>query len=155
MFSHGKSGGGVDGGAEVFAGPFRPRRWSGRRRRDRPAEAELKLNCLWKLSACAEGDDAALRVVRRNPNRHAVAWNDFDAKPPHPTAKLRKYFMSRIDLHPVQTAAMDCDDGALHIDQIVFAHKSSLLIYWSLSLRSRRKVCHGLRMISKVRAQIY
>ena len=50
MFSHGKSGGGAEGGAGLPAGPFRPRLWSGRRRRDRLAEAEWKLNCVLKAA---------------------------------------------------------------------------------------------------------
>ena len=65
---------------------------------------------------CAEGDDAADRVVRRNADGHPVTGHDLDAKTPHPTAELRQYLVARIRLDPVQAAAVHGYDRALDVD---------------------------------------
>jgi hypothetical protein len=72
---------------------------------------------------CAEGDDAADWIVRRDADRHAVARDDLDSETPHAAAQLGEYFVPRVALHAVQPAGMDRDDGSLHIYQIVFAQQ--------------------------------
>ena len=71
---------------------------------------------------CTEGDDAALRVIRRNADGDPVARHHLDAKPPHTSAQLCENFVSGVDLHAVEAAAVNRDDGALHVNQIVFTH---------------------------------
>jgi hypothetical protein len=63
-----------------------------------------------------EGDDAAHRIIGRYANGYAVAWDNFDAEPPHAAAQLGQHLVALIALHPVQAAAMDSDHGALNID---------------------------------------
>src|SRR4029453_1005777 len=75
---------------------------------------------------CAEGDDAADRVVRRNADGHPVARHDLDPKSAHAPAELREHFVASIRLPPAQPAAVHCDDCALDIDQIVLTQTFSL-----------------------------
>ena len=70
---------------------------------------------------CAEGDDAADRIVRRDADGHAIARNDLDAEAAHPAAQLREHFVAGVALHAIQAPGMDGDDRALHIYEIVFA----------------------------------
>ena len=72
-------------------------------------------------STSAECDDAANRIVGRDAYRHAITGNNLDSKAAHPAAQLRKHFMSGVALHAIQPTGVDCDDGSLHVDQIVFA----------------------------------
>jgi hypothetical protein len=74
-----------------------------------------------------ERDDSADRIVGRHPDRYAIAWNNFDAEAAHAAAQLREHFVARVTLHSVEAARMNGDDGALHIDQIVFAQYLILL----------------------------
>ena len=76
--------------------------------------------------ACAEGDDAADGVVGRHANGNPIPWHDLDPEPAHSPAELGKHLVSRIRLHPVQPAAVDSDDCALDIDQIVLTQTFSL-----------------------------
>jgi hypothetical protein len=76
--------------------------------------------------ACAEGDDAADWIVRRNADGDPVAGHDLDSKSAHTPAELREHFVAGIRLHPVQPAAVDGDNGALDIDQIVLTQTFSL-----------------------------
>ena len=71
----------------------------------------------------AEGDDAADWIVGRDANRHAITGDDLDAEAPHPSAQLGEYFVAGIDLHAIEAARMYRHDGALHVDQIVFAQQ--------------------------------
>ena len=64
----------------------------------------------------AERDDAADRIVGRDANGHAVAGHHFDSKAAHPAAQLRQNFVAGVDLHPIQPAAVNRDDGALDIN---------------------------------------
>ena len=65
---------------------------------------------------CAECDDAADWVVGRNPNGHAVAWNNFDSKAAHTATQLSEHFMPGVTLNAIETSAMHCDDRSLHVD---------------------------------------
>jgi hypothetical protein len=76
-------------------------------------------NCFWL--ACAEGDDAPDRIVRRNANRNPVAWDYLDAEAAHSAAELGQHFMACVALHAVQPATVDRDHGALHINEIILA----------------------------------
>ena len=69
----------------------------------------------------AEGDDAADRVVGRDADGHAIAWNDLDAEAAHAAAQLREHFVAGVALHAIQPAGVDRHDRSLHVDQIVFA----------------------------------
>ena len=77
-------------------------------------------------SACAEGDDAADRIVRRDADGHAIAWNDLDAEAAHAAAELCQHLVSGVALHAVETAAVHRNDRALHVDQIVLAQTATL-----------------------------
>ena len=72
-----------------------------------------------------ERDDAANRIVRGHTDGDAIAWHHLDSESAHPAAQLREHFVARIALDSVQPAGMDCDDGPLHVDQIVFTQYSS------------------------------
>lgn len=69
----------------------------------------------------SEGDDAADRIVRRHANGDAIAGHDLDAEAAHAAAQLRKHFVARIALNPVQSARVNRNHSPLHVDQIVFA----------------------------------
>ena len=77
-------------------------------------------NCVFGLAG-SERDDASDGIVGRDANGHAIAGHDFDAKSPHPPAQLGQYFVARIDLHPVKTAAVNGYHGALDINKVVLA----------------------------------
>ena len=76
-------------------------------------------NCFWL--ACAEGDDAPNRIVRRDANGYAIARDYLDAEAAHSAAELGQHFVSGITLHAVETAAVDRNHGALHINEIILA----------------------------------
>jgi hypothetical protein len=65
---------------------------------------------------CAEGDDAANRVVGRDAYCYPIAGHDFDAEPPHAATELGKHFVAGIALHAVQPAAVYSNDGTLNVD---------------------------------------
>ena len=71
--------------------------------------------------ACAEGNDAPDRIVRRNADGHAISRDDLDAEAAHSAAELGQHFMAGVTLHAVKPSAMHGYDGALHVDQIVLA----------------------------------
>jgi hypothetical protein len=71
--------------------------------------------------ACAEGDDAPNRIVRRDANGHAIARDYLDAEAAHSAAELGQHLMSGVALHTVKTAAVDRNHGALHINEIILA----------------------------------
>lgn len=91
--------------------PRRPRRGG------RPERASVFNSGL----AGAERDDAPDRIVRRDPDGHAVARHDLDAKAPHPAAQLGQDFMAGIDLHAIKAAAVNGDYRALDINEVVLA----------------------------------
>src|SRR5262245_30706122 len=111
-------GGGSGAGERPLRRGRRPGalRW-GRRECDLSVVLELKLTC-------AEGDDAADRVVRRYADGHPVPRHDLDAEPAHPAAQLRQHFVPGVGLHAVETAAMHGNHRALDVDQIVLAQPS-------------------------------
>src|SRR4051794_11613048 len=65
---------------------------------------------------CAEGDDAANRVVGRDAHGNPIAWHDFDAEPPHAATELGKYLVARIALYAVEPTAVYRDDGTLNVN---------------------------------------
>ena len=77
--------------------------------------------CQRKHLASAEGNDAADGIVGRNAHRDAIPGNDLDAEAAHAAAELGEYFVTGVALHAVEPAAVHRHDGALHVDQIVFA----------------------------------
>jgi hypothetical protein len=95
-------------------------------RRSAPSIAAGTLGCLLVQTASTgstspEGDDAAHRVVRRDANGDAISWNHFDSEPAHPAAQLSEYFVAGVALDSIQAAAVDSDDSALHVDEVVLA----------------------------------
>ncbi len=74
----------------------------------------------------AERDDAANRIVWRNTDRDAIAGHDFDTEAAHPAAQLREDLMAGVALDAIQPTRMDGDDGALHINKIIFAQQPIL-----------------------------
>jgi hypothetical protein len=64
----------------------------------------------------AECDDAADRVVWRDPDGHAVAWDDLDTETTHTAAQLCEHFVPCVALNPIETSAMDRHYCALHVD---------------------------------------
>jgi hypothetical protein len=76
-------------------------------------------NCLWL--AGPECNDAPDRVVRRNPDGHAITRDDFDTEAAHSAAKLGEHFMAGVTLHAIKPATVHGDDGALHVNQIILA----------------------------------
>ena len=71
--------------------------------------------------ACAEGDDAANRIVGRDPDGHSITRNHLDPKASHTAAELGQHFVAGIALYAVKTPAVHRDYGALHINEIVLA----------------------------------
>ena len=93
MFSHANREAASTAAPEVLAGPFGPGVWSGRGPRDRPAEAELKLNCVEAFSVRGRwmprcGSYGEIPTVTRSPG------TTLNAKPPHPPLSCARYFMS-------------------------------------------------------------
>ena len=84
-----------------------------------PCQLCSSSNCFWL--ACAEGDDAPNRIVRRDANGHAIARDYLDAEAAHSAAELGQHFVAGVALHAVKTAAMHRDHGALHVNQIILA----------------------------------
>ena len=76
--------------------------------------------------ACAEGDDAPDRIVRRNADGDSVSRDHFDAEAAHSTAELGEHLVAGVALHAVEPAAVNRHDRALHIDQIVLAQTASV-----------------------------
>jgi hypothetical protein len=70
---------------------------------------------------CAEGDDAADRIVGRHANGDAIAGNNLDAESAHPAAQLSKDLVAGIALHAIKPAGMNRNYCPLHINQIVLA----------------------------------
>ena len=75
----------------------------------------------WNRRTCpdltrAECDDAADRVVRRDPDGHAVAWNNLDTETAHAAAQLCEHFVPGVALNSIETSAMDRHDCSLHVD---------------------------------------
>ena len=66
--------------------------------------------------ACAEGDDASNRIVRRNADGYAVTGHDLDAESPHAPAELSEHFVAGVALHTVKTSAVHRHDRALHVN---------------------------------------
>jgi len=85
----------------------------------------VRIQTMLRLAG-AERNDAPDRIVRRNANRHAIAWDHLDAEPAHPSAQLREHFVASVALHAVETAAVNRHYGALHVDQIVLAQIASV-----------------------------
>src|SRR4051812_31101360 len=81
---------------------------------------------------CAEGDDAADRVVRRDPHSNPVARNDFDSEPPHAATELGKHLVTGIALHAVEPTAVHRDDGTLNVNEIVLTQSISFPYYASI-----------------------
>ncbi len=79
------------------------------------------------LLARPEGDDAPHGIVRRYANGDAIARNNFNAEAAHAAAELGKDFMTGVALDPVEAAAVNGDDGALHIDEIILAQTLAFL----------------------------
>ena len=73
----------------------------------------------------AKRNDAADRVVRRNPDGDPVSGHDLDAKSPHPAAKLSEHLMSGVALNAIKPSAVHRNHRSLHVDQIVFAQTGS------------------------------
>ena len=71
--------------------------------------------------ACAEGNDAPDRIVRRNADGHAISRDDLDAEAAHSAAELGQHFVAGVALHTVKSAAVHGHNGALHVDQVVLA----------------------------------
>ena len=76
---------------------------------------------------CAEGDDAANRIVRRDADGDAIPGNNLDAEAAHPAAQLGEDFVAGIALDAVETARVHRHDRSLHINEIVFAQSASSL----------------------------
>jgi hypothetical protein len=74
--------------------------------------------------ASAERDDAANRIVGRDPDSHTIARYYLDSETAHPPAQLCEDFMPRVNLDAIQAAGVNRHDGALHINEIVFAQKA-------------------------------
>jgi len=106
------------------------------------------------VSASAEGDDAANRIVRRDANRHAIPRHHFDSKAAHPAAELCQHFVSLVALHAIQPAAMDRHDRALHVNQIILAQLLSFPIKeYATSGRRMQTLCSLTRRSCGARLQ--
>jgi hypothetical protein len=81
---------------------------------------------------CAEGDDAADRVIRRDTDGNPVARNDFDSEPPHAATELGKHLVTGIALHAVEPSAVHRDDGTLNVNEIVLTQSISFPYYASI-----------------------
>jgi hypothetical protein len=64
----------------------------------------------------AECDDAADRVVRRNAYGHAITRHNFDTEAAHTSAQLGEHLVPGIALNAIETSAVHCYDGSLHVD---------------------------------------
>jgi len=80
------------------------------------------------LSASAEGDDAANRIVRRDAYRNPIPWNHLDPEAAHASAQLREHLMALVALHAVEPATVHRHNRTLHINQIVLAQTLPFLI---------------------------
>ena len=93
-------------------------------RRPRPREGPLRPGCfalecvglVFKGSAGPECDDAADGIVGRDADSDPIAGDDLDTEAAHPAAQLGENFVTRVALHAIQTARMDGNNSALHID---------------------------------------
>ena len=106
------------------------------------------LDCKWFWLACAEGDDAPDRVVRRDADGDAVTRDDLDAEAAHPAAELGEHLVSGVALHTVKPAAVNRHDGALHVDEIVLAQTPAILSVSQTSVP--QTLCHMASAESEV-----
>src|SRR5207245_4292131 len=77
--------------------------------------------------ACAEGNDAPDRIVRRDADGHAISRNDLDAEAAHSAAELGQHFVAGVALHTIESAAVNRHHRALHVDKIVLAQLLAIL----------------------------
>lgn len=130
--SHGvgwsEMGVGLESGANV-RGRARPEPEPDRGRppRRRGPFLSVVLECKSFLLACAEGDDAPDRIVRRNANGDPVTRHHLDTESPHAAAELSEHFVACVTLHAVKTAAVNRHHGALHVDEVVLAQTPAIL----------------------------
>ena len=96
-----------------------------RRREGFRLSVVLEFKSFWL--ACAEGDDAPDRIVRRDADGHAVSRHHLDAEAAHAAAELGEHFVAGVALHAVETAAVNRHHGALHVDEIVLAQTPAIL----------------------------
>ena len=75
--------------------------------------------------ACAEGNNAPDRIVRRDADGHAISRNDLDAEAAHSAAELGQHFVAGVALHAVKTATVNRHNRALHVNEIVLAQTAS------------------------------
>src|SRR5439155_6110513 len=75
--------------------------------------------------ACAEGNDAPDRIVRRDADGHAISRNDLDAEAAHSAAELCQHFVAVVALYAVKTATVNRHNRALHFNEIVLAQTAS------------------------------
>jgi hypothetical protein len=73
---------------------------------------------------CPECDDAANRIVRRNPDGDTIARHNLDTKTPHAAAQLGEHLVPRVRLDAIQPAAVHGHDRSLNVDEIVLAQPS-------------------------------
>ena len=91
--------------AAQFEGDTRLLRYIDRANRDArhrtwdPCGVSWSSNCFWL--ACAEGDDAPDRIVRRDADGDSIARNHLDAETTHTAAELGEHFVAGIALHAV------------------------------------------------------
>ena len=83
-------------------------------------------NCVSWL-ACAEGNDAADRIVRRDADGDSIARDYLDPKAAHSAAELGQNFVAGVTLHAVKSAAVHGNHSALHINEIVLAQLLAVL----------------------------
>ena len=96
-----------------------------RRLEDGRGSVALGFKSFWL--ACAEGDDASNRIVRRDADGDSVTRHDLDAESPHATAELSEHLVAGVALHAVKTSAVHRHDRALHVDKIVLAQTPAVL----------------------------
>src|SRR5580698_7725534 len=88
--------------------------------------------------ACAEGDDAPDRIVRRHADGHAISRNDLDAEAAHSAAELGKHLVASVALHAVEPAAVNRHDRALHVNEIILAQSASNPFSYTIIVPHRR-----------------
>ena len=80
------------------------------------------------ILASSEGDDASDRIVRGNPDCNAISWHHLYSKAAHAAAQLGEHFVALVTLHAIQPAAVNRNDRALHVNQIILAQLLSFPI---------------------------
>ena len=96
-------------------------------RLERPRSVVFEFKLYWL--ACAEGDDAPDRIVRRHADGYPIARNHLDAKASHSTAELGQHFVAGVALNTVKPAAVYRDHSALHVYQVVLAQLLAVLSF--------------------------